>query len=62
MRWILIALLMTGVAFADNICENIRARVRCRQIFVRRHEVVVRFTSEEDAQLFAKDLQVFVKE
>lgn len=62
MRWILIALLMTGAAFADNICENIRARVRCRQILVRRHEVVVKFTSEEDAQLFARDLHLFIKE
>jgi hypothetical protein len=62
MRWILIALLMTGVAFADNICENIRARIKCRQILVRRHEVVVKFNCEEDAQLFARDLHLFVKD
>lgn len=56
MRWILIALLLSGSAFADGIMERIRARTMCRQIIVRRHEVVVRFTCQEDAELFARDL------
>ena len=46
----------------DNQAERIRARAKCREIRVKRHEVVVKFTCEEDAKLFAEDLQNFVRE
>ena len=42
--------------------ERIRARARCREIRVKRHEVVVKFTCQEDAELFAEDLKNFVRE
>ena len=56
MRWIVVFLLLSGTVFADGIMDRIRARAMCRQIVVRRHEVVVRFTCQEDAELFARDL------
>lgn len=62
-RWILVLLvLLSGPALADGILERIQARARCRQILVRRHEVVVRFTCQEDAELFARDLVEFLKD
>ena len=47
--------------FSDRV-ENIQARARCREIYVRKHEVVIKFTSEEDAKLFAQDMREFIKE
>ena len=47
--------------FSERI-ERIQARARCREISVRRHEVVIKFTSEEDAKLFAQDMREFIKE
>lgn len=46
----------------DGYAERIRARGKCREIKVRRQEVVVRFTCDEDAKLFAEDLKNFVRE
>lgn len=64
MNWFFLLLCwMVGVVGADDgHGERIRARGKCREIRVRRHEVVVRFTCEEDAELFAQDLKNFVRE
>lgn len=62
MRWIVIVLLLTGTVFADSLVERMRARARCRRIFVHKNEVIVRFTCEEDADLFARDLSRFISE
>lgn len=64
MNWFFIALCwIVGIVGADdNHCDRIRARAKCREIKVRRHEVVVKFTCEEDAKLFAEDLKNFVQE
>lgn len=62
MRWILLVLCLTGVAFGDGLIERIRARGKCREIRVRRCEVVVKFTDPDDALLFAKDLKGFIGE
>lgn len=63
MRWFLVVvLLLTGTVFADSLVERMRARARCRRIFVHKNEVIVRFTCEEDADLFARDLSRFIAE
>lgn len=64
MNWLFIALcwVMGIVATDDNYSDRIRARARCREIKVRRHEVIVKFTCEEDAKLFAEDLKNFTRE
>jgi hypothetical protein len=64
MKWVLIigVLLLTGTVFADTLCERLQARARCRRILVRKNEVIVRFTCEEDAQIFARDLNLFIKD
>jgi len=46
----------------DGIVDRMRARAKCRQIKVHQYEVVVKFTCEEDARLFAEDLKNFVKD
>lgn len=54
---------MVGIVGADdNHVERIRARARCREIRVKKHEVVVKFTCEEDAEFFAEDLKNFVRD
>lgn len=64
MNWIFFALcwIVGIVGVDDNHAERIRARGKCREIRVRRQEVVVKFTCEEDAELFAEDLKNFVRE
>jgi hypothetical protein len=64
MNYIFIVLcwVMGIIGADDNHCERMRARAKCREIRVRKHEVVVKFTSEEDAKLFAQDLKNFVRE
>lgn len=63
MRWIVLALaVLSGTALADGILERIQARGRCRRIFVQKNEVIVRFTCQEDAHLFARDLKDFLKD
>lgn len=62
MRWILLALCMTGVCFGEGLIERIRSRGKCREIRVRKCEVVVKFMNQEDALLFARDLKVFIEE
>lgn len=64
MHWIVVLLCwVMGVVVSDEgHAERIRARGRCRDIRVRSHEVVVKFTCEEDARLFAEDLKNFVRE
>lgn len=51
-----------GIWGDDGVVERMRARARCRQIRVKSSEVVVKFTCEEDAVLFAEDLKSFVKD
>ena len=46
----------------DGIVERMRSRAKCRQIKVHQSVVVVKFTCEEDARLFAEDLKKFVKD
>lgn len=55
---------LAGVVYADHdgILERIRARGRCREIRVRRTEVVVKFTCQEDAELFAEDLKYITRD
>lgn len=64
MNWLFVILCwVVGIVGADdNHAERIRARARCREIRVKRHEVVVKFTCQEDAELFAEDLKNFVKD
>jgi hypothetical protein len=64
MNWFFIALcwIVGIVGSDDNHCDRIRARAKCREIKVRQREVVVKFTCEEDAKLFAEDLKNFVRE
>ena len=45
-----------------SVGERIQARARCREIRVRQKEVNVKFTNEEDAQLFAEDLRQFTRD
>jgi hypothetical protein len=64
MNWIFVFMcwVMGVVGMDDGHAERIRARGKCREIRTQRHEVVVRFTSEEDAKLFAEDLKNFIRE
>jgi hypothetical protein len=63
MNLILLCLMwIMGMWGDDDVVDRIRARARCRQIRVQRSEVVVKFTSEEDARLFAEDLESFVSD
>lgn len=64
MNWLFLVLCwVVGIVGSDDAHgDRIRARAKCREIRVRRHEVVVRFTCEEDAELFAQDLKNFVRE
>lgn len=64
MNWIFFILCwFVGIVGSDDSHgERIRARGRCREIRARRNEVVVRFTCEEDAILFAEDLKNFVRD
>lgn len=64
MNWIFVLLCwIVGIVGSDDgHAERIRARGKCRDIRVRRHEVVVKFTCQEDADLFAEDLKNFVRE
>lgn len=63
MRWIVLALaVLSGTALADGILERIQARGRCRRILIQKNEVIVRFTCQEDAHLFARDLVEFLKD
>ena len=48
--------------WGDDVVDRMRARARCRQVRVQRHEVVIKFMCEEDALLFAEDLRSFIKE
>lgn len=45
-----------------TIGERVQARARCREIRVRQKEVIIRFTCEEDAKIFAEDFKQFVQE
>jgi hypothetical protein len=45
-----------------TIGERLQARGRCREIHVRQKEVVIKFTCEEDAKLFAEDFKQFVRD
>lgn len=63
MKWIFVCLvLLSGTVLADGIMERLQARGRCRRILVHKNEVVVRFTCEEDADIFARDLAELLKD
>lgn len=64
MRWLFFFLcwLVGIVGYEDSPADRVQARAKCREIKVRQHEVVVKFTCQEDADLFAKDLKEFVRE
>lgn len=63
MKWIFACLvLLSGTVLADGIVERLQARGRCRRILVHKNEVVVRFTCEEDADIFARDLAELLKD
>lgn len=58
MRWFFVCLMLfSGTVLADGIMERLQARGRCRRILVHKNEVVVRFTCQEDADIFARDLK-----
>jgi hypothetical protein len=40
--------------------ERILARGRCREVVAQNTEVKIKFSNEEDAELFAKDLKEFL--
>jgi CobQ-like glutamine amidotransferase family enzyme len=64
MNWVFILMCWVMGIWGDEegTVDRMRARARCRQIRVQRSEVVVKFTCEEDAQLFAEDLKNFTRE
>jgi hypothetical protein len=63
MNWVFLSFLwLMGIWDDGGVVDRMRARAKCRRISVQRQEVVIRFTSEEDAKLFAEDLRNFVKE
>lgn len=64
MNWLFVLLCwLVGIVGADDgHADRIRARGKCRDIKARCTEVVVRFTCEEDARLFAEDLKNFISE
>lgn len=64
MNWffVLLCWVVGMVGSDDGHGDRIRARGRCRDIKVRKHEVVVKFTCQEDAELFAEDLKNFTRE
>lgn len=64
MNWLFVFLCwLVGIVGAnDTPADRVQARGKCREIKVRQHEVVVKFTCQEDADLFAKDLKEFVRE
>lgn len=64
MNWLFLCFLWVMGIWGDDegVIDRMRARARCRRISVQRHEVVIKFTSEEDAKLFAEDLKNFIKE
>ena len=64
MNWLFICFMWVMGIWGDEdaVIDRMRARARCRRITVQRQEVVIKFTSEEDAKLFAEDLKNFVKE
>lgn len=64
MNFVFMCFLWIMGIWGDDECvvDRMRARARCRQIKVQRSEVVVKFTCEEDAKLFAEDLKNFVRE
>jgi hypothetical protein len=51
-----------GIWGDDGVIDRMRSRAKCRRITVQRHDVVIKFTSEEDAKLFAEDLKNFIQE
>lgn len=53
---------LMGIWGDDGVVDRMRARVRCRRVSVHQHEVRIKFTSEEDAKLFADDLKNFMKD
>jgi hypothetical protein len=62
MRAFVVVLLccVMGASWGESLLERIRARGRCRRVLVQNHEVIVRFTCQEDADLFARDLKSFL--
>jgi hypothetical protein len=60
MRFIVALLCAAGLL--GSVGERIQARARCREIRVRQKEVVIKFTSEEDAKIFAEDFKQFIQE
>lgn len=64
MNWLFFCFLWVMGIWGDDegVVDRMRARARCRRISVQRHEVVIKFTSEEDAKLFAEDLKNFIRE
>jgi hypothetical protein len=44
----------------DRPEERVLARGRCREVVAQDTEVKIKFTCEEDAELFAKDLKEFL--
>lgn len=49
-----------GIVGEERPEERILARGKCREVIAQKNEVKIKFTCEEDAQLFASDLQEFL--
>lgn len=66
MNWLFVFLCwvvgIVGSGHDEGFADRIRARAKCRDIRVRKTEVVVKFTCEEDAKLFAEDLENLTRE
>lgn len=63
MNWLFLCFLwVMGIWGDDGVIDRMRSRAKCRRITVQRHDVVIKFTSEEDAKLFAEDLKNFIQE
>ena len=64
MRYLFVVLCwIVGIVGHDEApADRVKARGKCRDINVKNHEVVVKFTCQEDADLFAKDLKDFIRD
>jgi hypothetical protein len=52
--------IMGIVGHEDRPEERIVARGKCREVVAENNEVKIKFTCEEDAELFARDLKEFL--
>jgi hypothetical protein len=50
-----------GIVGDDVVEDRLAARGKCREIIIENNAVKIKFTSEEDAKHFAKDLKELIE-